>query len=91
MIRIGSFKTRDRGQKPCPDCGHVYNNATIPPICQCGFLLDGSYDPGEKVKKPPTDAQLIVDGLVSVRQNLRGANLRIFVNLTENKVHTFCM
>ena len=89
MLRVGSLKRKQTGQTTCKDCGKKYNNACVPPSCQCGYMLGGNFKPPGNVKKPPKDAQLILNGLVSVRLNQQGANIRIFVNMTENKVCTY--
>jgi hypothetical protein len=51
--------------------------------------LGGKYQPPEISKNSAKDAKVIRNGLASVRLNPQGANLRIFVNITENKVSNF--
>ena len=87
MLRIGSFRSKPRGQTVCPDCGKTFNNAAIPVVCNCGYQFPNSNcDISDNNKKPTTDAKIIYGGLVSVRKYPQGANLRIFVDITENKV-----
>ena len=86
MLRAVSFKRKPAGQTTCRACGRKFNNAVVPSSCLCGFQLGGSYRPPETPKKSDKDAKVIGNGLASVRLNPQGANLRIFVNITENKV-----
>ena len=82
---LGSLKRKRSGQKIC-ECGKSFNNATIPKCCdKCGFQLGGSHEP-PKVDIF-TDAKVIKNlNLASVRLNKAGENLRVFVDLEENKV-----
>ena len=82
---LGSLKRKRSGQKIC-ECGKSYNNATIPKLCnKCGIHLGGSYEP-PKVDIF-TDAKVIENvNLASVRLNKAGENLRVFVDLKQNKV-----
>ena len=89
MLRAVSFKRKPAGQTTCRGCGRKFNNAVVPPSCQCGFQLGGNYQPPEIIKNSAKDAKVIRNGLASVRLNPQGANLRIFVNITENKVSNF--
>ena len=86
MISLGSLKRKQAGQRTC-ECGKVFNNFHIPKFCpKCQFLLGGSYEaPPIKEDHPDSVALNKEEGLVSVRLNKAGENLRVFVDLTENK------
>jgi hypothetical protein len=84
MLRVTSFKRKKAGQTTCK-CGKTYNNQCVPPRCKCGHELGGSFEPTQTVRKLSGDAKML-HNLVSVRLNKQGTNIRIFVNLTENKV-----
>lgn len=43
-----------RGKGKCPQCNKLYTNRYKPKVCQCGFVLGGSFTP-RHVKKPKLD------------------------------------
>ena len=81
-----TFKRNKPGQTRCGNCGIYYNNACVPPYCECGFHLKGKYLPMETDNKLVHQAELLTNDLVSVRLNTTGINVRIFESLAENKV-----
>ena len=85
MSKLGQFKTKQRGQTKCKDCGNTFNNASIPVNCNCGYQFD-SVNQIPKDSLPNNAALLVGSELASVRLNTKGVGIRIFVNLTENKV-----
>ena len=87
MFLLGSFKRKKKGQTSCDGCKRNYNNACIPAVCECGYQMGGGFQPKEKKqRKHMNTAKLITADLVSVRLNIRGTNVRAFVDLVENKV-----
>ena len=84
MDRLGSLKRKKSGGRTCT-CGKWFTNAKVPKFCdKCGQHLGGSYEPPTDIF---TDAVVIeAKQLASVRSNITGENLRIFVDLRANKV-----
>ena len=84
MDQLGSLKRKRSGGKRC-NCGKWFSNTKTPKFCDvCGYLLGGSYEPPLDIF---TDAVVIRDVKISsVRLRKTGENLRIFVDLNQNKV-----
>ena len=60
----------------------------VPLYCQtedCHHYLGGSFKPKEKF----LDAYLLTTSIASVRKNVAGAAVRVFVNLQKNKVSQY--
>ena len=80
-----SLQKQKSGQKPCAKCGQSYNNRVVPEYCtnlNCGAYIGGKY----KEKGKPMDAMLLTSSIVSVRQNVTGRPIRVFVDLRSSKV-----
>lgn len=87
MNELGSLKRKRSGQRKC-ECGKVYNNAKVPGICDvCEFPLGGSYKP-QPVNKRIPDSVIISESeqVASVRKDIAGEPVRIFVDLKQTKV-----
>ena len=85
---FGFYKSKPKGQTACYCCNLMHNNAHIPRFCSCGAELGGKHEPARNML---TGAKVINNELVSVRRTRRGTNIRIFVNLMENKVKMFIL
>ena len=88
--QLGSFSLQRQksGQTVCPKCLSVYNNRALPPKCdkeKCGEFLGGTY----VRKTKPLDAMMLTSTLASVRLNVTGVPLRVFVNVEESKVNKY--
>ena len=78
-----TLQKQKSGQKPCARCGQVYNNRVVPENCtKCGAYMGGKYREKEKTM----DAMVLTSSIVSVRKNVTGQPIRIFVDLKVSKV-----
>ena len=82
-----NLKRKARGQTNCgnDDCDKIYNNASIPHFCTCGYELGGTFVSTARSRSKPDDTRIFLN-LASVRKNAQGIGTRIFVDTVENKV-----
>ena len=80
----GELLKRKAGNKECTGCGKSYNNKSLPKVCSNSPCK--TYPGGKFVAKVCKLAAILITAfIVSVRLNEKGPNVRVFVDMGEEK------